>query len=301
MTLRQLELFVAVVETGNFSRAAEKIRLTQSTVSQHISALEAEVGSRLLDRDRNGAFLTAAGQLFLQHARRIIAERDLLLQSLAAFNGLEEVRVSLGASNIPGTYLIPPLLPRLAQQYPGLSLNMCSGDSRSILAALAAAEIELAVVGSRLDDNKFSFTLLTSELLVLVVGAGHRWWQCEEISLAELQAASFVGREAGSGSEQALLKELQRLGVNCDELNFAVRLGSNEAVLRAVASGFGCAFVSERSVQRELATGELHRVAVSGLQIERQFWLAKLRGRTPSPAATAVAELLLQAYAEQPG
>lgn len=299
MTLRQLELFVAVAETGSFSRGAETIHLTQSTVSQHILTLEDEVGTRLLDRDRNGAILTAGGQVFLQHARRILAERDLLLQSLAAFKGLEEVRLTIGASNIPANHLIPAVLQRLGQRYPGIALTMQSGDSREILEKLLAAEIELAIVGSRNVDKQIIFTPLAKDLLVLVVGPQHRWWQRETITLDELRSGCFVVREAGSGSELALRNELQRVGIDRQKLTVAARLGSNEAVCRTVAFGFGCAFVSQRSVQRELAAGELCRVAVIGMRVERQFWLAALRGRTPSPAALAVVDLLLKSYADE--
>ncbi len=296
MTLRQLELFIAVAETGSFSRGAEAIYLTQSTVSQHVSSLEEEVGTRLLDRDRNGAFLTAAGQVFLQHARRILAERDLLLQALAAFTGLEEASLDIGASNIPANHLIPAILPVLAKQHPGIALTVQTGDSREMLDKLLSAEVELAVVGSRSGDKRIMSLPLVSDLLVLVVGPQHLWWQRQEISVEELTAALFVMREAGSGSEQALLEEFRRLGVVVEDLTVAARLGSNEAVCRTVASGFGCAFVSERSVQRELQTGELWRVSVTGMRVGRQFWLASLRGRTPSPAAQAVAELLSETY-----
>jgi DNA-binding transcriptional LysR family regulator len=299
MTLRRLELFVAVAETGSFSRGAAIVHLTQSTVSQHILTLEDEVGSRLLDRDQNGALLTAAGQVFLHHARRILAERDLLLQSLTAFQGLEGVRLTIGASNIPANHLIPAVLRRLGELYPGITLTMQSGDSSEILAKLIAAQIELAVVGSCNTDKQLIFTPLAKDLLVLVVGPEHQWWQRQMISLAELRGGSFVVREAGSGSELAMQRELQRVGIEPEQLAVAARLGSNEAVCRTVAGGFGCAFVSERSVRRELAAGELCRVAVEGMRVERQFWLAALRGRTPSPAALAVADLLLKTYADE--
>ncbi len=299
MTLRQLELFIAVAETGSFSRGAESILLTQSTVSQHISVLEDEVGARLLDRDRSGAYLTATGKLFLQHARRVLAERDLLVQAMAAFSGMEEASLTIGASNIPATHLIPEVLPSLAQLFPGIQLTMQTGDSRSILAKLKDAEIELAVVGSSNADKKLFFTPLTKDLLVLVVGSQHLWRQREQISLEELNSAFFISREDGSGSEQALQRELQRVGIEPGKLTIAARLDSNEAVCRTVAFGFGCAFVSERSVKRELESGELCKVAVAGMKVERQFWLAALRGRTPSPAAAAVAELLVKTYAEE--
>ena len=83
MTFRQLELFIAVAETRSFSRGAEASSLTQSTVSQHIAALEQETDTRLLDRTSKGIFLTAGGEVFLQHARRVLAEQDVLTQAMA--------------------------------------------------------------------------------------------------------------------------------------------------------------------------------------------------------------------------
>ncbi len=124
MTLRQLELFVAIAETGSFSRGAYKVFLTQSTVSQHVADLEAEIGAQLFDRLGRGVTLTAGGELFLRHARRILAERDALRQSMAAFQGLEQAQLTIGASNIPANYLVPPLLSILHAEHPGISLTM---------------------------------------------------------------------------------------------------------------------------------------------------------------------------------
>ncbi len=101
MNLRQLELFVAVVEAGSFSRGAEAALLTQSTVSQHIAALESEVELQLLDRTGQGIEVTHAGKLFLQHARKVLAELVALQQAMAGFRGLRQTCLTIGASNIP--------------------------------------------------------------------------------------------------------------------------------------------------------------------------------------------------------
>jgi len=296
MNLRQLELFVAVAESKSFSRSAELIGLTQSTVSQHIAALEDEVNTRLFDRTKQGALLTAGGELYLCHARRILAERDQLIQEMAAFNGQSGGELLLGASNIPASYLVPPLLLKLAESHPGIRVSMQSGDSQQIINRLLNTEIELAIVGREPENRTLESVALASDELVLIVGARHHWAGVGMISLDDLAAEPLVAREAGSGSEQALLRELQRSNVSPARLKIAARMGSNEAVRQLVAGGYGCAFVSERSVRRELAAGELCQVAVAGLRVERHFWLARLRGRTPSPTAQAVSDLLLATY-----
>lgn len=293
MTLRQLELFVAVVETGSFSRGAEQTALTQSTVSQHIAALEEEFGTQLLDRTSRGIFPTPGGEVFLGHARRIMAERDILEQAMAGFHGLERARLTLGASNIPANYLVPALLPVLSRRYPGISLNLKIGDSREVLESLKSGEVELGIVGGRDQDPVFGFEPLLKDQLVLIVGPDHPLRRRQAISLEDLKQQPLIVREDGSGTYQALHRALDAVGLDSHDLRIVARLGSNEAVRQAVAAGFGCAFVSDLSIHSQLRHGELVKLEVSGLHIERQLWLARLRERTASPAALAVSELLL--------
>ena len=295
MNLRQLKLFIALAETGSFSQAAARMALTQSTVSQHVASMEREVETRLLDRTGKGAVMTAAGDLFLQHARRVVSEHDTLLQAMAGFRGLQQARLLIGASNIPANYLIPRILEQLANKHPGIILNMFAGDSREILDSLASAEIELAVIGSRLPAKGVAFTSLASDLLFLVVGRGHPWHGIGHIVLDELTSEPIVLRESGSGSGDALHKALQAAGLDPARLRIAARLGSNEAVRQAVSTGFGYAFLSPLSIHRELATGELWKIEVEGLAVQRQLWLATLKDRSLSPAAEAFCALLQEA------
>ncbi len=292
MTLRQLELFVAVAETGSFSRGAEAICLTQSTVSQHIAALERETNTRLLDRTTKGIFLTTGGDVFLQHARRVLAERDVLNQAMAGLHGLERATLNLGASNIPANYLIPCILPALQQEFPGISLTMRIGDSREVLDELKSGQVELGIVGGHATDESCSHEPLLKDRLVMIVGPDHPLKERQSITLNELQKQGFVIREDGSGTYQALQKGFLSAGIDPESFNVIARLGSNEAVRRAVAAGSGCAFVSDLSVQNNLRHGELFKIDVEGLTIHRQLWLVRLCERTASPAAIAFSDLL---------
>jgi DNA-binding transcriptional LysR family regulator len=292
MNLNQLKLFIAVAETGSFSRAADIMRLTQSTVSQHIASMEHEAGCPLLDRTGKGAVPTAGGRLFLQHARRVIAEQEALLQAMAGFHGLQNTELLVGASNIPANYLIPELLPRLAEKHPGISLNMHTGDSREMLDRLLAAEIELAVIGSRFTDKGANFSPLATDRLFLVTAAGHPWRNRGSLPLEELASEPIILRENGSGSGETLQRALISAGFSPDRLKVAARLGSNEAVRQAVSAGYGCAFLSSLSIRRELESGELCKIEVEGLTVERHFWLATLKNRAISPAAKVFCDML---------
>ena len=298
MNLRQIELFVAIVQTGSFSGGAEATSLTQSTVSQHIAALEDEIGLLLFDRIGRGVVLTSGGRLFLQHARRIIAERDALLQSMNGFQGLENASLTIGASNIPANYLVPTLLPTLRQKHPGIMLTMITGDTAEMLQALQENEVELALVGNKVADKTVDFMPLLSDPLVLVVSREHPWARQGRIVQEQLFTEALIVRESGSGSGQALERAMKQAGHDPARLTIAARLGSNEAVLQATASGCGCAFVSELSVKSWRSVGDLRTVEIDDFVIDRWIWLATLKGRNLSPAAQAFGELLKARYSD---
>ncbi len=292
MTLRQLELFIAVAETKSFSRGAEMIALTQSTVSQHIAALERETSTKLLDRTSKGIFLTPGGKVFLQHARLVLAEKEVLKQAMDSLHGLQKTTLNLGASNIPANYLIPCFLPELNQQHPGISLTMKIGDSNEIHEKLKSGQLELGIVGGRVNDDIYTYEPLLKDKLVMIVGPNHPLKGRKKITIQELVKEVFIVREDGSGTYQALQKAFLTNDIDPETFSIIARLGSNEAVKRAVASGLGSAFVSDLSIQNNLRHEELFKIDVTGLSIERQLWLVRLRERTASPAAVAFSELL---------
>ena len=296
MDLRQIKIFVAIAETGSFSAAADAVALTQSTVSQHISSLEEEMEVPLFNRLSRGISLTTGGTLFLRHARRILRESDALSQAMCSFRGLERAELIVGASNIPANYLVPQLLSTMKQEHPGISLTMLTGDTTEVLTMLEGAEIELALVGSRSDNSDIIFSPLIKDPLVLVVGSTHPWAASGRIGMDALFHQPLVMRETGSGSGQSLDLALRLAGHNPEELTIAARLGSNEAVLQAVASGYGGAFVSELSVKSWKNAAELKRIEIDGLTVERKIWMASARGRTFSPAAAAFSKILQTHY-----
>ncbi len=159
-----------------------------------------------------------------------------------------------------------------------------------------AAEIELAVVGSRFEHKGINFQPLTSDTLVLVVGQNHPWSKSRSIAIEDLGKENFIVREKGSGSGKTLEVSLKSAGFNPNKLRISARLGSNEAVNQAVAAGLGCAFVSELSIRRHIADKELFKVGVKGLKVERQLWLATMRDRSLSPAAEVFCQSLLKRY-----
>ncbi len=296
MNLKQLEVFLAVAETGSFSKAAEATFITQSTVSQHISALEAEFGLKLLDRTGKGVFPTNGGKKLLEQARLIVGRAREIPVIMKRFRGLEEAELKMGASNIPGSYLLPSVLSSFLDRYPKVTFTILQGDSRETLDRLRKEEIEIGIIGTLFDQRDVDFKPLAGDEIVLVLKANHPWAQRKMIPVQDLLNERFIIREAGSGTDKTVGEALVRAGVEPSQMKIRARLGSNEAVKQGVLNGIGAAFISERSVKNELAQGQIATVKVRGLTILRNFYLIGRRERELSPPAQLFADLLLKRY-----
>src|SRR6266851_6491364 len=149
MDLRRLEIFAKVAELGSFSRAAEALFLTQPTVSEHVRALEDELGVQLLDRLGRGATPTHAGRLLLGYARRMLALQREARQALDQFQGRMSGELVVGGSTIPGEYVLPALIGTFKTKYPDISVSLLIGDSRQVTEWVEDGRVELAIVGAR--------------------------------------------------------------------------------------------------------------------------------------------------------
>ena len=143
MDLRRLEVFAKVAELGSFSRAAEALFLTQPTVSEHVRALEDELGVQLLDRLGRGATPTRAGQLLLGYAQRMLALAREAQQALDQFQGRMSGELVVGGSTIPGEYVLPALIGQFKAKYPEISVSLLIGDSRQVSEWVEEGRVEI--------------------------------------------------------------------------------------------------------------------------------------------------------------
>ncbi len=294
MNLKQMEVFLAVAETNSFSRGAEKTFLTQSTVSQHISALEDEFAMKLIDRTSKGAFLTEGGKLLLDHVRQILSGVEETNAAIRRYKGLERIVLRIGGSNIPASYIIPRFLPVFLERHEDAVVHLVQGDSMEVVGKLKNEEIELAFTGASFKDDAVDFRPLGSDSIVLVTHPDHKWRNRRSISINELRDEHFVFREEGSGTQRAVSAALAAAGLDPASLRVRARLGSNEAVKQAVGSGLGISFLSQISVGDACSKGELCPVKIKGFAISRNFYIASRSGRELSPPAREFSEKIAE-------
>jgi DNA-binding transcriptional LysR family regulator len=285
--LRQLEIFVKVAELSSFSRAAEALSLTQPTVSEHIRALEDEVGVRLLDRLGRGASPTRAGELLLGHARRILALKREALQALERFQGRMTGELVVGGSTIPGEYVLPSLVGRFKDKFPDISISLLIGDSRQVCDWVVQGRVELGVAGARPANRALESWELMPDELVVVLPPRHRWASMQAVTLGELDGEPLIVRERGSGSRDALERALADAGTDLGRFRIVGEMGSTQAIKQAVRAGVGISLISRRAVLEECQLGLLHCVTLSDLTVARAFHVVTHRTRTRSPLAEA--------------
>ncbi len=295
MNLNYLQTLLAVQEHGSFSAAARQIGLTQPAVSLQIQALEEDVGSQLVVRDARTCEFTPAGLALVAFAEEVFERlrqtRILLSQLTGEVSGL----VRLGASNIPGEYILPPLIASFLQKHPRVRFMLEISDSDQIHNWLESKRVDFGIVGQRQEGTKFEYSLLAHDELLVVVPAGHPW-AGQEIDPAQLGDYPFVERESGSGTRANYEKALRQIGVEPDSLHTVFSGGSTSSVLSAVLSGMGYAFCSKWALKNNLALGQLATAKVAGLMMQRGFYLVT----NPNQFRTLAAEELLN-YLRQQG
>lgn len=298
MDLRRLEIFAKVAELGSFSRAAEALFLTQPTISEHVRALEDELGVQLLDRLGRGATPTRAGQLLLGYAWRMLTLSREAHQALERFQGRMSGELVVGGSTIPGEYVLPALIGQFKAKYPDISISLLIGSTRQVSDWLDEGRVEVGVVGARPAARTLEARELMPDELVVVVPSTHPWATRRTISLADLQKEPMVVRERGSGSREAVEHALQEAGVSLASLRVVGEMGSTQAVKQAVRAGVGIALISKRAVEDECRAGLLACAKVKDLRVARAFYLVTHRDRTRSPLAQAFVEFIESQPAE---
>lgn len=284
----QLRIFLSVAERGSFSKAAEELFISQPAVSAQVKDLERAYSTPLFYQIGRQIYLTEAGRMlrhYAKHAFSLMEEAERVLDGL---KGLEHGHLIIAASTTPGIYMVPPLLGEFSRLYPGIQCSLDIGSTEYIHNKLLRNEADLGFVGRELDDSLLDFEAYKPDRLLVVAGSTHKFIRREYVELEELESEPFIMREPGSATRALAEAELTKLGVS---LQVVMELGSPEAVKQAVAAGLGLTIASEHSIGWEVASKHLAVVAVKGLSIQRQLYLACLKGRPTSHVAQAFINL----------
>lgn len=267
--LHSLSVFFTVVEEKSFSAAAKKLGLTQPTVSFHIDNLEKRFDCPLFIRTAKGVSLTVYGEKLYDNTRKIDSIFSDTANQIKALIAGAAGEITIGASTIPGEYILPKLLADFLRQHPGLKISLKTGDSLSILQSYENGKFPLAIVGVKPDDSFTSQPLWQDELILV---AATKFSVQPNPTLTQILTYPFILRESSSGTRCAVLNTLSAHGVNSEQLNIVLQVGGNEALKAAILNGIGIGFISKWAVEQELLAGRLQVIQLSNFKIERKFY-----------------------------
>ena len=290
----RMRLLVEIGRRGSVSGAAAAVGIGQPSASQHLRLLEAAAGQRLVERGGRGSRLTEAGEVLAARAAQALASLASAEEELAALSGLRTGTMHLGASSVPGIYLLPEALDCFRAEHPGVTVEVKIGSTADVLERLVRGNVQLALVGAQTADRVQLRPFLDDELIGIA--------RPGLLPLAEgvvdgeaLRDRLLLCREPGSASQALVDDALARAGVVPAG---RWELGASEAIKRAARQGLGIALLSRFAVAEEIARGELETFAVAGASpITRWLSIATVPGRDPSPAEEAFVTTLLRCCA----
>ncbi|HAP94112.1 MAG TPA: LysR family transcriptional regulator [Desulfotomaculum sp.] len=298
MQIKSLETFIKVVELKSFTRAAKELYLSQPAISMQMKALEEELKVELFRRRKDKKLeLTSAGHILHSEAREILGNYQRLMDRLQDFATLNMGHLLVGASTIPGEYVLPALLGKFLAANPGLRVSLRVAPSAAVLKMLREREISLAVCGARLPGPDLHYLTWIKDEIVFIVPPRHPAADKGVISLEELLNQPLVLGEAGSGTREFVAQALAAKGLNLADLQVIMEAGSSRAVVTAVANNTGSGFVSYLAAREADKLGEVGVVTVTGLELIRNLYITHLKNDRLSATVQAFIRFLLDHHA----
>ena len=247
------------------------LHTSQPTVSEHNHNLESRLDCRLFDRLGRSIMPTLEAQLLYPRALAILEDLRKLEDELNATGKGVAGELIIGASTIPGEYIIPRLAASFKARYPAVSFEIRIGDSAEIVESVTENDLLIGIVGARIPSRKISYQPFIEDELILIAAEGAD--VPEVVDAAELTDLPFLMREAGSGTRRNIETFLAKKDIDVDHLKVCATLGSSTAIKESVKSGLGVSIISRFAVTDELQSGLVKEIRIKGMTMKRSFFI----------------------------
>ena len=273
MNLNLFRTYVRVVETQNLSRTADEMGLSQPAITKQIQALEDLYGVLLLERSGRKLKTTEAGETLYQCARDILKVMEKTDKAMEEVTESRRGSLFLGASNIPGEYILPQVIKGFKDNFPNIKILMDVADTEKIFSRVAEREIDVGVVGAWINTRKVDGFQWLEDELVVILPVSHRLANREQINLHDLLEERWIFREKGSGTRKAVEDLLLSRGIRKESLNIFMEAGSTEAALALVEAGTGLTVASSWTRRNVESHRGLKVVPLADTGARRSFYV----------------------------
>lgn len=289
LNLYRLWIFMTVIEEGGFSAAANKLYLSQPSVSNQVRQLEQALRTTLIDRSGARIRLTPEGEVLLEYAKRVFLLADEAVAAIRQVSGLQSGTLVAGGSTTVGTYLLPPLLAAFRAEHPGIDVGIFVGNAEQVERRLVDGEVGVAVFAGVPRAPQLVSEPILEDRVVLITPPDHPLADSVKADPAQLAGERFLLREPGSSTRA--VQEEALAGWGLAEATTSEIWGP-ETIKQSVAAGLGISLVSEHCVESELADRRLAVIDVAGAPEPRPIVLAHRRDRLLGPAEQEFIKLL---------
>ena len=291
ITFRQLRVFVEVAQQGSMARAAATLHLTPPAVSMQVKEVESQVGLALFERHGRQVSLSTAGEYFLVHAKRMLANLKDADDAMARFKRLDHGLLTIGIVST-AKYFVPQMLARFHEEHPGIDVRLrVVGNREQLVALMQAGEVDLSVMGRPPKEIATRAEAFAAHPLVFVCPPAHPLLKIGHPPVSALAGYAFIVREHGSGTRTAMQAFFAE---HRFEPRITMEMSSNETIKQAVMAGMGLSFLSLHTLGLELRSGLLHVLDVEHTPLMRMWYVVHLQAKLLSPAAEAFRYFIIE-------
>lgn len=287
MSIRHLRIFIMVASLKNMSAAAEKLFITQPSVSQAIKEIEQYYGVKLFERLSKKLYLTESGEYLLRYAIHIVQSFDEMENMMR--NKSDNIALRIGASITVGSCLLNQILNQLEEKNNKITTQIYVRNTREIEKMLLDSELDVALVEGTVTSKDLISKPVYQDKLIIVVGKGHKFYNRDEISIKELQGEDIISREEGSGSKTIFDNILKS---NQIEVNIKWSSTDTGAIKDAVLESRGLAVLSRLMVEKELKKGTLHQVSLKEVSMFREIFVVYHKNKFMSESLKCFLDIL---------
>jgi len=290
ITIRQLQIIEAIVQTHSYSLAAERLYMTQPAISMQMKQLEHNISVKLFERQGKRIVLSSAGQDIYPQIQRLITDYDDLVKGVDAAKDLHKGRIKVSATTT-ANHLITQMIAQFSKQNKNMTVSLKISNRSALIEQLQNFEPDIVLMGEPPAKLDLLSERLIPNSLVVIAAPEHHLAAKKKISLAEIAAEDLILRETGSGTRGAIEKHFTDKNTN---IHSTLELGSNEAIKHAVSAGLGIGVVSLHSILLELEAKKLVILDVVDFPIDRYWHIVKRKGKHLHPAAEEFQNFILK-------
>ena len=291
MNLHHLAIFTTVAATGSLTASARKLHISQPALSRELKAFEGRLGVTLFERHAKGMRLTQAGEVLNRYAVRLFELERTAEAAMREIAGAMRGRLTLGASNTIGTYVLPPVLAAYRRQRPRVQISLFVGNTEQVSQGVDDMLFMLGFIEGPLHVQGLRTTVFQQDEIVPVAAPDHPLLKRKALKPSDLSGEPLLMRERGSGTRELIAAALQRQNI---EQGDTMEFGNTEALKRAAVYGGGIAWLPRICIRNELRDGQLRELPLRELAITRPLMMVQRENAPMEPAAEAFLRLLQQ-------